>query len=68
MVGGNVALGTKLTDQIGDLLGLQQLIGLDVLRMHLALLIGQTIDVHLDVLQAGVHKSDVFLSKYNRMC
>lgn len=52
---------SKLIDHIGNLLRLQQLAGLDVLRMHLALLRGQSMDVLLDVLQAGVHEGDIFL-------
>lgn len=58
---GNVSIRAKLIDHVGDLLGLQQLAGLNVLGMHLALLCGQSVDILLDVLEAGVHECNILL-------
>lgn len=52
---------TILVDHVGNLLCLHQLAGLNVLCMHLGLLIGQAMDVLLDVLKAGVHYGYAFL-------
>lgn len=56
-------MGSKLIDHICNLLGLQQLTGLDMLGMHLTLLCAESMDIFLDILEAGVHKGDIFLEQ-----
>lgn len=46
---------TYLAEQICDLLRVDELLGLQGLRLDLVLLLGETLDVGLDVMQVGVH-------------
>lgn len=50
-----------LVQHVGYLLSLHELLGLEVLRLHLALLGGQAVDILLDILQIHVHNGDTLL-------
>lgn len=50
-----------LVQHVGYLLCLHQLLRLQMLRLHLALLRGQSMDILLDILQIHVHNGDALL-------
>jgi len=50
-----------LVQHVGYLLSLHQLLGLQVLSLHLTLLGGQAVNILLNVLQIHVHDGDTLL-------
>lgn len=50
-----------LVQHVGYLLCLHQLLRLQMLRLHLTLLCGQSVDILLDILQIHVHNGDALL-------